>query len=67
MIDRLFLRMYMISPKRYHAAMSGFNTSGVLSFAPARMIIPILLVLTYVYKSPLYSPNKIEVLKRFVV
>ncbi|QYS98284.1 DUF5672 domain-containing protein [Trichoderma simmonsii] len=27
--------------------MSGFNTSGVLSFAPARMIIPILLILTW--------------------
>ncbi|KKO98012.1 hypothetical protein THAR02_09886 [Trichoderma harzianum] len=34
--------------------MSGFNTSGILSFAPARMIIPILLVLTW-YLGRLHS------------
>ncbi|KAL7911053.1 hypothetical protein GGI35DRAFT_492520 [Trichoderma velutinum] len=34
--------------------MSGFNTSGVLNFAPARIVIPILLVLTW-YLGRLHS------------
>jgi hypothetical protein len=37
-----------LSLKHHHAIMSGFNTSGVLSVAPARMLVPILLILMYV-------------------